>query len=196
MHKILLKKFKFETIFQTPSNVQHDQIDVWFQDEARFGQQNQTTRIWAEKGTRPRVVKQQQFEYGYLFGAVCPSTGQTEALISPLVNKEMMTLHLSQISKATEYGRHAVVIIDGAGWHTLDTAAPFDNVTLIKLPPYSPELNPIEQVWQWLRQRCLSNRTFKGFEDIVEQLSRAWNAFISDIERVKKLCAREWIKLI
>ena len=58
-----------------------ERIDVWFQDEARFGQQNPTTRIWAETGTRPRVVKQQQFEYGYLFGAVCPATGQTEALV-------------------------------------------------------------------------------------------------------------------
>jgi hypothetical protein len=104
-----------ETILQTPFNIQQDQIDVWFQDEARFGQQNQTTKIWATKGTRPRVVKQQQFEYGYLFGAVCPSTGQTEALISPVVNKEMMSVHLSQISNATPNGRHAVVIMDGAG---------------------------------------------------------------------------------
>lgn len=185
-----------ETILHTPFNIGLEQVDVWFQDEARFGQQNQTTKIWAEKGTRPRVVKQQQFEYSYLFGAVCPSTGQTEALISPVVNKEMMTEHLSQISKATPAGRHAVVIMDGAGWHTLDTAKPFNNVTLIKLPPYSPELNPIEQVWQWLRQRCLSNRTFKGYEDIVEELSRAWNVFISDIKRVKKMCFRDWIKLV
>jgi len=106
----------------------------------------------------------------------------------------MMTEHLSQISKATPAGRHAVVIMDGAGWHTLDTAKPFNNVTLIKLPLYSPELNPIEQVWQWLR--CISNRTFKGFEDIVEELSRAWNVFISDIKRVKRMCFRDWIKLV
>ena len=95
----------------------------------------------------------------------------------------------------TPDGRHAVVIIDGAGWHTLDTAAPFGNVTLIKLPAYSPELNPIEQVWQWLRQRCLSNRAFKGFDDIVEALSRAWNTFISNTQRVQQLCTRDWIKL-
>lgn len=154
------------------------------------------TRVWARKGSRPRAVKQQQFEYGYLFGAVCPATGQTEAFITPLVNKAMMTEHLSQISKATPQGRHAVVIIDGAGWHTMDTASPFSNVTLIKLPPYSPELNPIEQVWQWLRQHCLSNRVFSGFDEIVEQVSVAWNTFISDIDRVKKLCARDWIKVV
>lgn len=82
-----------------------------------------------------------------------------------------MTLHMEQMYKATEHGRHAVVIVDGADWHTLDTVQPFDNLTLIKLPPYYPELNPIEQVWSWLRQHCLSNKVFKGYDDIVEQVS-------------------------
>ncbi len=117
---------------------------------------------------------------------MCPSNGNTQALISPLVNKEVMKQHLKLISEATEPGRHAVVVMDGAGWHTIDTASPFTNVSLLKLPPYSPELNPMEQVWQWLRQRCLSNRVFRGYEEIVEQVSRAWNTFIADVERVKK----------
>lgn len=193
---MLLKKFQLETILNTPGHLPLDRVDVWFQDEARFGQQNQTTHIWAKTGTRPRVVKQQQFEYGYLFGAVCPSTGQTEAIITPFVNKEAMTLHLKQISQATPSGRHALVVIDGAGWHTMDTAQPFDNLSLLKLPPYSPELNPIEQVWQWLRQRYLSNRRFSDFDDIVDQVSIAWNTFISDPNRVKSLCWRDWIKLV
>jgi len=195
-HKRLLKKFALETILHTPFDIQPEQIDIWFQDEARFGQQNQTTKIWAKRGSRPRVVRQQQFDYGYLFGAVCPSSGATEAFISPLVNKEAMTQHLKQISEATDEGRHAVVVMDGAGWHTLDTASPFNNVTIMKLPPYSPELNPIEQVWQWLRQHCLSNRIFKGYEDIVESISGAWNSFISDVERVKSICTRDWAKVV
>lgn len=185
-----------ETILHTPGYLPLERIDVWFQDEARFGQQNPTTRIWAKTGSRPRVVKQQQFDYGYLFGAVCPATGQTEALISPFANKEAMRQHMSQISQATPLGRHAVVIIDGAGWHTYDTASQFKNLTLIKLPPYSPELNPIEQVWSWLRQHCLSNRVFSGYEEIVDEVSKAWNQFISVPERVRRMCAREWINLI
>jgi transposase len=84
-----------------------------------------------------------------------------------------MTQHLQKISDATPLGRHAVVIVDGAGWHTFDTAAEFPNVTLIKLPLYSPELNPIEQVWQWLRQRHLSNRKFKNYEDIMDSCTDA-----------------------
>jgi transposase len=177
----------------TPANVPLDSIDIWFQDEARFGQQNQTTRLWALTGTRPSAVKQQQFEYGYLFGAVCPSNGKTEALVMPKANKEAMKEHLRLISNATPKGRHSVVIIDGAAWHTEDTASLFPNISVIKLPPYSPELNPMEQVWQWLRQRCLSNRVFDGYDEIVEQVSRAWNIFIEDPKRVTQLCTRDWI---
>lgn len=151
-----------------PSELSLDRINIWFQDEARFGQQNTTTRVWAEKGTRPRVVKQQQFEYSYLFGAVCPKTGATEAFVSPFSNKEAMKQHLKKISEATEEEEHAVIIMDRAGWHTNDIADEFSNLTMIKLPPYSPELNPIEQVWQWLRQNKLANRCFGGYEYIVD----------------------------
>mgnify|MGYP003571697318 CR=1 FL=1 len=169
-------------------------VDVWFQDEARFGQQNTTTRLWAEKGTRPRTVKQQQFEYAYLFGAICPATGDTEALIAPCMNMDMMKKHLALISKKIPEGRHGMIVVDGAAWHQYHLTDKFDNLSIIKLPPYSPELNPIEQVWQLLRQNELANRCFKGYEDIVDECSRAWNSFISDVSRVIKLCSRDWIK--
>ena len=103
-------------------------------------------------GTRPRAVKQQQFEYAYLFGAVCPATGDTEALIAPFMNMDVMEKHLSLISKKAPKGRHAIIVVDGAAWHQAHLAEKFDNLSIIKLPPYSPELNPIEQVWQWLRK--------------------------------------------
>ena len=86
-----------------------------FKMKQRFGQQNTTTRLWAERGTRPRAIKQQQFEYVYLFGSVCPARGIGEALVVPWVNKEIMTEHLAQISRTTENGRHAIVVMDGAG---------------------------------------------------------------------------------
>lgn len=175
-----------------PGHIALDKVDIWFQDEARFGQQNTTTRVWAEKGSRPRVIKQQQFEYVYLFGAVCPATGETEALLAPWVNKEVMTQHLEQISTTTKPGRHAVVIMDGAGWHTEDIAENVDNVSIIKLPAYSPELNPIEQVWSWLRQHHLANRCFEGYEDILNACTSAWNHFRKDSQRVIKLCSRDW----
>lgn len=172
-----------------------ESVDVWFQDEARFGQQNTTTRLWAERGSRPRAVKQQQFEYAYLFGSVCPTRGIGEAVVVPWVNKEIMIEHLKQISAVTEKGRHAVVVMDGAGWHTNDIAEQFDNVSIIKLPPYSPELNPIEQVWSWLRQHCLANQSFTDYNDIVEKVCDAWNHFLENTDRVTKMCQRGWINL-
>ena len=99
-----------------------------------------------------------------------------------------MKSHLEQISKATAKGRHAVIIMDGAGWHSDNIGADFDNISVIKLPPYSPELNPIEQVWSWMRQHHLANQSFKGYDHIVDAISKAWNDFISLPERVKK-CA-------
>ncbi len=106
-----------------------------------------------------------------------------------------MALHLEQISKVTDKGRHAVVIMDGAGWHTAEVADNFDNLSILKIPPYSPELNPIEQVWDWMRQQSLANQAFKGYDDIVEQVCEAWNDFIKSSKRVTDMCSREWINL-
>ena len=191
-----LKKLPIEMIKLIPGHITLDKVDIWFQDEARIGQQNTTTRLWAKKGTRPRAVKQQQFDYAHFFGAVCPATGATEALIAPWVNKEVMSEHLNLISKRTQVGRYAVVIMDGAGWHTDDIAKDIPNVSILKIPPYSPELNPIEQVWSWLRQHHLANRCFSGYDDIVEACSEAWRSFIDDTKRVRKMCSRSWASVI
>ena len=195
-HKRILKKFQFKTIFKIPGHIALDRVDIWLQDEARFGQQNTTTKLWAEKGSRPRAVKQQQFEYAYLFGSVCITNGASEALVVPYVNKDIMMTHLQQISDRTQIDRHAVIIMDGAGWHSDDIDADFKNLTIIKLPPYSPELNPIEQVWSWLRQHHLANRCFSGYDSIVETVCDAWNDFVSDSKRVIKMCTRDWMSLI
>ncbi len=140
-------------------------------------------------------MKQQQFEYAYLFGSVCPARGIGEAMVVPWVNKDLMVEHLRQISAVTEKGRHAVVIMDGASWHTEDIANEFQNLSVIKLPPYSPELNPIEQVWSWLRQHYLANQSFTDYEDIVSKVCRAWNSFLECSARVRQMCSRRWTEL-
>ncbi|WP_028865005.1 transposase, partial [Psychromonas aquimarina] len=81
------------------------------------------------------------------------------------------------------------------GWHSDDIETDFDNITVIKLPPYSPELNPIEQVWSRLRQRHLANRCFNGYDSIVDAVCDAWNDFVSDSKRVMKMCTRDWMIL-
>ena len=106
-----------------------------------------------------------------------------------------MRQHLMQISQKTKPGRHAVVVMDGAGWHTDDIADDFENLTIMKLPPYSPELNPIEQVWSWIRQHHLANRCFQGYEDIVDACTTAWNDFVDDTKRIMNMCSRDWALL-
>jgi hypothetical protein len=185
-----------ESIFKIPGHIALDKVDVWFQDEARFGQQNTTTRVWAKKGSRPRGVRQQQFISTHIYGAVCPSPGQTEALISPILSTEMMEKHLKQISDATPVGRYALAVMDCASWHSDKLNNSFKNVTVMHLPPYSPELNPVEQVWAHLRAHDLANFTFKNYDDIVDQVSVAWNRFRHQVDHVKSLCKREWTNLI
>lgn len=182
-------------INRIPGHLPLKRVDIWFQDEARFGQQNTTTRLWAPTGSRPRAVKQQQFEYAYLIGSVCPGTGKGLAMVMPCVNKDIMKQHLAQISEVTEDGRHAVVLMDGAGWHTNSLDEDFDNVIVIKIPPYSPELNPIEQVWSWLRQHHLANQCFKNYDDIIDKVCDAWNDFLKCSKRVTQTCSRDWINM-
>ena len=150
----------------------------------------------SKKGTRPRVVQKQQFEYAYLCGAVCVITGDTEAIVVPLSNMEAMKEQLRLITQSIPVGKHAVVIMDQASWHQSYFADEFKNLTVIHIPPYFPELNPIEQVWSWLRQNEIANRCFKNYDDIVDASCGAWNRFCKDRSRVIKLCFRDWTNLI
>jgi DDE superfamily endonuclease len=128
---------------------------VWFQDEAQdeaqVGQKNGITRRWARRGSRPSAPKDQRTASAYLFGATCPAEGKGAALVLPRCDTEAMSLHLAEIAAMTDTGAHAVVLLDQAGWHTARALAVPDNVTLIPLSPHAPELNPVENIWQFLR---------------------------------------------
>lgn len=104
-----------------------------------------------------------------------------------------MKLHLQEISKVVPVGRHALVVLDGALWHQESYNLP--NVTILKLPPYSPDLNPIEQVWQYINQHWLSNRCYANYEIIVEAACQVWGNFSKQLALVKSITARNWIKL-
>lgn len=178
-----------------PEGVEHRQVDIWFQDEMRVGQQGTLTRLWAPTGTRPRVVRQQQYDSAYVFGAVCPVRDQAVGLVLPGVNTEAMALHLQAVSMAVPPGRYALVVVDGAGWHSEAAAQGLENLTLLRLPPASPELNPVEQLWQQLRQRDLANRCFEDYEAIVQTCCEAWNAFTALPDALRRLCSRQWATL-
>jgi|TARA_B100001964_G_C14135543_1_gene554968 transposase len=167
-------------------------VEVWFQDEARVGQQGTLTRVWARKGTRPRLVKQQQFINSYIFGAVCPEKDKGAALVLPTADTSSMKRHLQEISIHVQEGYHAAVVLDQARWHVSKNLHIPKNITLIPLPPYSPELNPQENVWQFLRQNYLANRCFENLDEVIGSCCNAWNKLISDKGRIKSICSRDW----
>jgi hypothetical protein len=165
---------------------------VWFQDEARIGQKNGRVRIWARKGTRPRLPADQRYQNTYLFGAICPRRGIGAALVLPTANTQAMQLHLDEISKHVAREAHAVVLMDRAGWHTTGMLTIPKNVTIIFLPSKSPELNPVENVWQYLRANWLSNRVFETYDAIVDAACQAWNNLFDQPETITSIGMRDW----
>ena len=168
------------------------EIEIWFQDEARIGQKNKITRRWARRGTRPSAAKDQRTKWAYIFGAICPKKGKGAGLVLPFADTDAMALHLAEIGQAVAPGAHAVVIMDQAGWHTSPKLKIPDNITLLPLPPRSPELNPVENIWQFMRDNWLSSRIFATYDDIVACCCEAWNKLISQPWRIMTIGLRQW----
>ena len=179
-----------------PATAHGRPIEVWWQDEARVGQQGTLTRVWAERGSRPPAPRDQRYTWAYLFGAVCPARGIGAGLVLPTANAAMMNLHLAEISTRVSNDAHAVLVLDGAGWHQVggQLRVP-DNITLLHLPPYAPELNPVENVWAYLRANKLSNRVFDTYESIVDACCDAWNWLTRQPERITSIATRPWAQV-
>lgn len=165
---------------------------MWFQDEARIGQKNGQARIWARKGTRPRLPADQRYQNAYLFGAICPMRGKGAALMLPVANTAAMQLHLDEISLAVAPGSHGVVIMDRAAWHETGKLAMPENLTIILLPARSPELNSVENIWQYLRQNWLSNRVFEDFNAILDAGCDAWSRLMARPDTIRSIGWRDW----
>jgi len=115
--------------------------------------------------------------------------------VLPSANADAFALHLTEISRTVTPGAHALLVLDGAGWHGASGIVIPDNITLLALPPYSPELNPIENVWQYLRQNKLAITIFDGYTDIVDKCCVAWNFFANDTSAVASITSREWAQV-
>lgn len=178
-----------------PAGVDLKDVVLGFQDESRVGQQGSTTRMWAKQGTRPCAIKQKQFISANIFGVVCPAQDKSFALVLPDKDTSMMQMFLDEFSKTIPAGKHVALIIDRAGWHITQKLKTPKNISFVFLPPYSPELNPIEQLWQQLKQRYLSNRCFKNYKEILSSVSSAWKSFTGVDGAIKSLCSRSWAVL-
>jgi DDE superfamily endonuclease len=171
-----------------------ERVELWFMDEARVGQKGGVTHVWYQRGARPRGPRQQGFASAYLFGAVCPERGEGVALVLPEVSTAAMDVFLAELSRAVPAGTHVALVLDGAGWHVSDDLSVPANLTLIHPPPYSPELNPVERVWEYLRDRWLSHRVLAGgYDAVVDAACAAWNALLAEPGRLRSLTSFPWL---
>jgi transposase len=168
-------------------------VEIWFQDEARVGQKGGHAYVWAETGSRPLMVRDNRHDSAYIFGAICPARGAGAAIVMPAANSEAMNEHLKELATRVAPGAVAVVVCDGAGWHQRGKRLKVpDNIRLLSLPPYSPELNPVEKVWDHLRQNKLRAQVWDTYDDILDACVNAWNWLIDDTARVTSIGSRPW----
>lgn len=162
------------------------------QDEARIGQKNGIVRQWARRGTRPRQPADQRYESAYLSGAICPARGVGAGLALPFADTDAMQRHIDEISQHVARGAHAVLLLDRAGWHTTAKLDVPRNMTLIFLPSRAPELNPVENVWQYLRANYLSNRVFENYDGIIDAACEAWRILTAQPEQITTIGMHTW----
>lgn len=139
------------------------------------------------------MVRDNRHDTAYLFGAICPVRGVGGAMITPAANTECMNLHLAEISTQVAPGATCALICDGAGWHQpgAELVVPH-NIVLLHLPPYAPELNPMENVWAYLRTNILCNRVWNSYDEIVEACRKAWLFLVNDPDRIRSIGTRDW----
>jgi len=158
---------------------------VMFFDEGRFGLQQVMGRCWIPKGKKQSAKVKTGYKFFYLYAGVSPITGESFMLFLPWVNTDIMNLYLNELSKAYR-DKILMVIMDQAGWHRSKTLTVPENIYIEYLPPYSPELNPVEKLWLWLRRQVCRNRLFKSEEDLIEELTTMLNG--ASNTQLSRLC--------
>jgi hypothetical protein len=171
-------------------------IRLFFQDEARIGQKGRVCHIWWKRGQRPPGLCDQRFIFAYIFAAVEPGTDNAFALMMPHANTEAMQEFLDQFSETIADDEHVAMMLDQAGWHAANDLRVPANITPIPLPSYSPELNPVERLWLYLKQRFLSHRLLDDYDAIVDAACAAWNRLVAETGRITSLCSYPWIEKV
>jgi transposase len=156
------------------------------QDEGRFGRINGAKRSWAPWGVRPLVPTQVVRQYIYAYTAVCPDTGECTSLILPFANTQMMNIFLDHVSKEfIEY--NIIMLVDKAGWHRSNNLKIPENIRLINQPSHSPELNPVEHIWDEIREKHFYNKAFKSMKEVENALCTGLNNLNANQDYVSSL---------
>lgn len=163
-----------------------------FMDEARFGRISYTRYCWCPKPYRPMCYSMVSHEYTYAYAAVSVLDGKVDSLILPHVNGDCMQIFLDEVS--ARYPDHRIImVLDGAGWHRNDSLTIPHNIRLLKLPPYSPELNPVEHLWDDLREKAFHNVVFDSIDALEDHLEEALRNMENDQDRIRSIVAWPWI---
>ncbi len=165
-------------------------------DEMRVGQKGRTARRWWLRGKRPAGCCDKRFASAWLFGAARIGTDQAFALVLPFVSTAAMQAWLDTFAATLAPGTHVALVLDQAGWHGAKALKVPESVSLIPLPAYSPELNPIERVWLYLRERYLSHRLFADHEAVLDACCDAWNALKTEVGRIASLTTYSYLQKI
>jgi transposase len=172
--------------------VEDKPLRVMFQDEARFGRISDLKRCWAKKGIRPEVASAMVREYVYVFGAVSPKDGCHDSLVLPFANTDTMSIFLEEVGRR-HTNEHILMFMDQAGWHKTKALKIPSNMEIAYLPPYSPDLNPQEQIWDELREKFFGNKLFKSIQAVIDNAVKGLQSLENSWEKVKSITHREWI---
>jgi len=168
----------------------YQQVRLMFQDEAGFGRISTPKRCWAPKDIRPTTPRHHIREYRYAYGAAEPKTGESFYLILPYANTICMNIFLGGLSK-TFPNDMLLVVLDRASWHTTAKLIIPKNIELFFLPPATPELNPMEQVWKVLRSRGFKNEAFATLNDVMDRLCEVIMTLTK--KQTKNIVGRLWL---
>ena len=166
-------------------------VRTFVMDEARLGQQGTLTRVWARTGSRPTAVRQTKYEWVYLYAAVEPASGESAALVAPNVNTGTMNAFLKILDAERQADEHFVLIMDQAGWHKSRELHLPEGITVLLLPPYSPELNPVENLWHYLRSHYLSNRVYADYDALLDAGTDAYRTLTPAL--IRSVCRCDYI---
>ena len=176
----------------TPAVVRDRPVRLMFQDEARFGRMVRPKRCWAPAPLRPVMSNGYEREFVYVYGAVSPLAGELDWQVGREMNTLRMGEFLAQVSQAHP-GDFIVMVLDGASSHQAKDLPIPENIRLLSLPPYAPELNPQEHVWDELREKEFPNRVFNHLDAVIRQLHQGLPRLAADRERLRGLTAWPWI---
>jgi len=173
-----------------PFSEPNAKIRLMFMDEASFGRISQPSYCWCPKGIRPVVPCHRVREYVYAFGAVDPINGDDCFIVAPKCNTDWTNVFLKTLSE-TFPKDYLLVCVDRASWHKSKTLVIPDNIYLFYLPPYTPEMNPIEPIWKEIRKDGFKNTLFPALDKVVDKLCDSIVSLGRDV--IKSVCGREWI---